>query len=612
MQNLFEEVASKPGVTRTFELRLQHADGSWRHIESSYTNLLHDPTVSGLVVNSRNVTERKRAEEALQESYGILRAVTEGTTDFIYVKDLDGRYVMVNSAAASFLGKPAQEVIGKDDTELFPPEIARNIIEHDRTVIASGETQAYEERDFVIDGETRSNVAVTGVWRDARGDAIGVFGISRDITERKRAEEKLRVSEAELRALFEAMNDLIMVFDGDGRCLKIAPTTPSNLYRPPEELLGKTFHEVFPKDQADTFLDQVRRTLETRSTNTFEFNLQLDDRQGWFEATFSPMLENTAVAVARDITERKRAEEQIRFQAHLLGQVQAAVIATDLEGMVTYWNEHAERLYGWSREEALGRNSAELTLGLTEVGEVEEIMEQLRTIETWEGEAELRRKDGSTFFAHVSISLTHDVEGQPVGIVGVSADITERKRAEEELHQSEERYRSVVDNVKEVIFQTDAEGLWTFLNPAWTEVTGFSVEESIGKSFLGYVHPEDRQRNLELFRPLIEREKDYCRHEIRYLTKEGDFRWIEVWARLTLGEDDAIVGTSGTLNDITERKQAEDELRRSESELTEAQRMAHVGNWSFDITRDEGRWSDEMYRIFGFAPQEFPITYKKF
>ncbi|MBW4576560.1 MAG: PAS domain S-box protein [Aphanothece sp. CMT-3BRIN-NPC111] len=143
--------------------------------------------------------------------------------------------------------------------------------------------------------------------------------------------------------------------------------------------------------------------------------------------------------------------------------------------------------------------------------------------------------------------------------------IKERQRAKEAVQESEQKYRSVVENVKEVIFQTDAAGLWTFLNPAWTEITGFSINESIGASFLNYVHPDDRQRNLELFQPLIQRQKEYCRHEIRYLTKEGGYRWIEVFARLTLDADNSISGTSGTLNDITERKLAEEALRKSEN-----------------------------------------------
>jgi len=116
----------------------------------------------------------------------------------------------------------------------------------------------------------------------------------------------------------------------------------------------------------------------------------------------------------------------------------------------------------------------------------------------------------------------------------VDEQTVELRAQGEALAASGERYRSVVDNLKEVVFQTDGQGLWTFLNPAWTEVTGFPVEESLGTLFLDYVHPDDRQRNNELFEPLIQRKKDHCRHEVRYLHKNGGYRWIEVFARLTL------------------------------------------------------------------------------
>ena len=141
----------------------------------------------------------------------------------------------------------------------------------------------------------------------------------------------------------------------------------------------------------------------------------------------------------------------------------------------------------------------------------------------------------------------------------------ERQQMREALRISKEQYRCVVDNLKEVIFQTDTEGNWTFLNLAWTEITGFSMSKSLGTSFLNYIHPNDRKRNLEDFRRLIEGKKDYYRHEIRYLTKLGGFRWIEVRARLTKASDGTISGTTGTLNDITEQKQAQDALRLRES-----------------------------------------------
>lgn len=146
-------------------------------------------------------------------------------------------------------------------------------------------------------------------------------------------------------------------------------------------------------------------------------------------------------------------------------------------------------------------------------------------------------------------------------------DISERKLMERELHKSQEQYRSVVENVKEVIFQTDIHGNWTFLNPAWEKITGYAIEESLGTLYLNLVHPEDRERNNELLQPLIEGNNEYCRSEIRYLTKAGKTKWVEMFARVNIDEQGQIIGTSGSLNDITKRKQSEDELRVSEEQF---------------------------------------------
>ncbi|HEY9597265.1 MAG TPA: CHASE4 domain-containing protein, partial [Cyanophyceae cyanobacterium] len=146
------------------------------------------------------------------------------------------------------------------------------------------------------------------------------------------------------------------------------------------------------------------------------------------------------------------------------------------------------------------------------------------------------------------------------------------------LSQSQERYRSVVNNIKEVIFQTDASGRWTFLNPAWEECTGFDVEESLNLPCEKFIHPEDRQYYNEQFFLLLNSETPDTRYEIRYQTREGHDRWFEVQSRLTFANCGAITGTSGTLNDITERKLAEarertktQELERTLQELTQTQ-----------------------------------------
>ena len=138
----------------------------------------------------------------------------------------------------------------------------------------------------------------------------------------------------------------------------------------------------------------------------------------------------------------------------------------------------------------------------------------------------------------------------------------ERKRSEEALDASEVRYRSVVENIKEIIFQLDEFGHWTFLNPAWSTVTGFEISATVGTFFLDYIYQEDKEHNRQIFLKLIERELDYFRHETRFLTNNGTVRWVEMYSQLTFNPDGSILGLSGTLTDITERKRAEMQIQR--------------------------------------------------
>jgi PAS domain S-box-containing protein len=144
---------------------------------------------------------------------------------------------------------------------------------------------------------------------------------------------------------------------------------------------------------------------------------------------------------------------------------------------------------------------------------------------------------------------------------GISLCI-EQKRSAEALDASEVKYRSMVENIKEVIFQMNEFGHWTFLNPAWTAVTGFDVQPTIGTFFLEYLHQEDREHNRHIFLQLLSQRLDYCRYETRLLTKNGKVRSVEVYAQLTLNSDGTVLGVSGSLVDVTERKLAEHAVQK--------------------------------------------------
>jgi PAS domain S-box-containing protein len=143
------------------------------------------------------------------------------------------------------------------------------------------------------------------------------------------------------------------------------------------------------------------------------------------------------------------------------------------------------------------------------------------------------------------------------------------KVAEHALRQREHKYRLVVDQVHEVIFETDVAGRWSFLNQAWTDITGFGVEESLGQYFWSFIHPDDQEHNAALLLPLLEGKTQRCRYETRYLTRAGDVRWIEVQVWLTVDAEGQHTGTAGMLNDVTDRKATE----TVNAELTEALRI---------------------------------------
>jgi PAS domain S-box-containing protein len=157
--------------------------------------------------------------------------------------------------------------------------------------------------------------------------------------------------------------------------------------------------------------------------------------------------------------------------------------------------------------------------------------------------------------------LTEAVLQEMASVANGIALCIERKRSAEALDASEVKYRSVVENIKEVIFQIDLHGHWTFLNPAWTEITGFAVKATLGAHFADYLHPEDREHHRGLIQEVLEMRKSFCRDETRYLAADSTFRWMEVYAQPLLNGD-GVRGITGTISDITERKRAEAEIQK--------------------------------------------------
>jgi PAS domain S-box-containing protein len=265
-----------------------------------------------------------------------------------------------------------------------------------------------------------------------------------------------------------------------------------------------------------------------------------------------------------DITGRKSAEEQIRFQARLLDAVGQAIIATNPHGKIIYWNRAAEELYGWSKGEVMGRPIVEVTPSEEMLERAEEIMSELRAGRSWSGEFVVQRKDGSTFPAMVTDTPVHDEQGNLEGIIGVSTDITEIKKMEE-LRRSEERFRLLAENAQDLIYRYRLKPTpgFEYVSPSATAIIGYTPEEHYADPELRFkiVHPDDRHLIEEALRSpesLI---------TSRWLRKDGGAIWIEQRTKAIYDGAGEVVAIEGIARDITERRRVEEALRTTQEFL---------------------------------------------
>jgi PAS domain S-box-containing protein len=260
-----------------------------------------------------DISERKRTEEALRESEARYRAVVENQTEFIVRWKPDGTRTFVNEAYCDYFGLTPEQALSAG----FMPLVVdgdQNAVEAKIARLRSGSARSEMDTHRVIrpDGGIGWQEWVDHAIYDETGQIVEFQSVGRDVTERRRTEEALATSEKELRALFAAMNDVVFVIDCDGTYRKIAPTNPSLLYKPRQELLGKTLRDIFPAERAETFIHTVGQVIETGQTAHIEYQLSIDDQPIWFEASISPMDSETTLWMARDITDRKQAEERLQ------------------------------------------------------------------------------------------------------------------------------------------------------------------------------------------------------------------------------------------------------------------------------------------------------------
>ena len=452
---------------------------------------------------------------------------------------------------------------------------------------------------------------------------IGLHEARRSVDQKRVAEEldrrvaqgtrELVEREARIRRLMDANIVGIFIWDFEGRILEANDAFLCIVGYKREDLASGRLRwtDLTPQEWLDR--DQRQWVPELKRTGSLQpFEKEYFRKDGSRvpvligAATFEEN-NNQGVAFVLDLTERKRAEAAARAaKARLEGIVeiaQDAIISIDSQQRIVLFNQGAEKVFGYTQAEVIGRSLGILLPGHFKDVHWKHIEDFARSPEVTRTmgqrrEVSGRRKDGSEFPAEASISKLK--LGSELVSTVILRDITSRKRAEEALRRSEKELRDVIETIPAVAWSALPDGSNAFVNSRWTEYTGLSAEQTAGSGWQAAIHPEDVQRHVDKWRACVASGEPLA-IEVRFRRGDGQYHWHLVHGLPLRDEHGEILKWYGIVTDIEDRKRAEQELKRNEAWLADAQALTHTGSFVWDCrTREALYLSDEWYRIFEF------------
>lgn len=396
-----------------------------------------------------------------------------------------------------------------------------------------------------------------------------------EIRTRLRAEQALQESEAELRTIFGAMTDLVLVKDAQGRCIKIAPTASSNLVKPASEMLNKTPHEVVPKPVADLVLNNIQQVLRTKETLNVEYSYKAGERDVWLDAKISPLSSDLVIIVARDISDRKLTESALQESQHFIQAIADSnpnllYVYDIIEKRNVYCNRQITAILGYTVGEIQDMGT-EMMPNLMHPDDWPPFFESAEKLnrsqdgEVVECQYRMRRKNGEWRWMHSwDTVFLRDNDGRVKQVLGTANDITDRKLAAEKLLESQQRISFLLQQTPIAIIELNLNLEIVTWNPAAESIFGYTQQEAIGRNAPDLLVPENgRQQFCEILNDRMNPGFSDISNTNENITKSGRIIVCEWYNTPLIDESGTAIGIASMAVDITERKQAEIALQES-------------------------------------------------
>ncbi len=588
---LYERMATT-GVG-VMESQLRRKDGELIEVLLCLSPFDPADAAKGVTATVLDITERKRIADELRHTSTLLDEIIENIPNMIFLKDAkDLRFVRLNRAGEDLIGYSRNELLGKDDYDLFPKEQADFFTTKDREVLDRKEIVDIPEEFLETRAMGRRVLHTKKVpLLDANGQLAYLLGISEDITERKEAELELLREKEFAEKLLESLPGIFFLYDSTCHLKRWNKAHETAIGFTAEELRDwyiPDWHET--PEEAAAGMAFVKSVLETGVGGAFETTLI--NKAGRFVPYLISITRlmtpdgPVMMGVGIDITERKQAEEALKsakkWFEDVLELMPDAILITDKDYKVIAWNRAIERMTGIPKADVLGFDHHAITVGF--YGEVRKSLIDLVFVDDSELASKYSnvRRVGSTLYAEAyapavynnrgayifaAVSPFYDEEGSFVGIIESIRDVTEQKRAEEALRESEERFRRITENMSDMVCELDGNGIYRYATPSYVRNLGYTPQSLIGESAFDLVHPDDRDRVTAVFMDLVRSRRDR-EVELRFQLANGSYVWLRSSGYPVFSDDDEFLGVIVNSSDITERKRAEEEARRLRNYLS--------------------------------------------
>ncbi|MBA7504972.1 Sporulation kinase E [subsurface metagenome] len=556
---------------------------------------------------ARDITERKQAEEALQESEKKYRTILQSITEGYYELDLAGNFTFFNDSTCEILGYTKDELMGMNNRQYMDKENARNVYKVFNKVYTTGKPSKGFDWEIIRKDGTKRFIAVsTSLLRDAQGKPTGFRGVIRDVTARRQAEEALRGSEEKYRQLTEEINDAIYTLDKDGTVTYVSPVIEWLSGYSPSEIMGRPFTQFLHEEELLHVIEDYEHTLSGHSTEgEYRFRIKSGEIR-WAGISNRPIFDGDRVVGARgtitDITKHKLAEQaseeaRMRFE-DLFESANELIITTDAEGWILHANKEVEKLSGYSKKELIGQS-------ILKIAHPEDVP---KYIQFWKDilsgltpHYELRgvsaKKPGAVSNLLASGSVIRK-DGKIVEIQYNAKNITEEKQAEEKLRESEKKYRTILENMTDGYYEVDLSGNFTFFNDSLCEILGYTRHEMMGMNNRQYMDSENARKVYQTFNKVYATGKPARGFDWEITRKDGTKKFVEASVSLVRNAQGEPAGFRGIVRDTTERKEMEAERDEMEQRAQLASRLSIVGEMASGIVHEV---NNPLTSVIGFA-----------